>query len=174
MISLTLRTGALIAFPYTKRQTCQAIQVMLECLGTPAASLELILTGDEEIARLNEEFLGCIGPTNILSFPSEEQESFATGSTGGATLDSAAQKSNEHHIETQGKMLETMPPYDMGVLALSTVAVVRESFLYGQRAEEHALRLIAHGLLHLAGYEHGFEMDMQTDSLVEHSLRFLS
>ena len=35
----------------------------------------------------------------------------------------------------------------------------RATLLYGQDPEEHCLRLLAHGLGHLAGYDHGPEMD---------------
>ena len=46
-----------------------------------------------------------------------------------------------------------------GNLFISTDAVQRECFLYGQGASEHVARLLAHGLAHLAGFEHGPQMD---------------
>ena len=45
-----------------------------------------------------------------------------------------------------------------GSLILSTPTLRRESLLYGQEPIEHAVRLLAHGLAHLAGLEHGPEM----------------
>ena len=50
-------------------------------------------------------------------------------------------------------------PQHLGSLALSPDTFVRECFLYGQEAEEHCLRLLAHGMAHLLGYDHGSEMD---------------
>ena len=86
------------------------------------ASVELTITHDAEIALYNERFLGCAGPTNILSFPSE---------CGG----------------------------DLGALLLSADTLERECFLYGQPLREHSIRLLAHGLGHLLGFDHGQEMD---------------
>ena len=45
-----------------------------------------------------------------------------------------------------------------GSLVLSATTLRRESLLYGQEPTEHAVRLLAHGLAHLAGLEHGSEM----------------
>ena len=45
-----------------------------------------------------------------------------------------------------------------GSLLLSAAALRRESLLYGQDPAEHAIRLLAHGVAHLAGLEHGPEM----------------
>lgn len=45
-----------------------------------------------------------------------------------------------------------------GSLVLSVLTLRRESLLYGQDPAEHAIRLLAHGVAHLAGLEHGPEM----------------
>lgn len=46
-----------------------------------------------------------------------------------------------------------------GSLALSGPALRRECLLYGQDGEEHLVRLLAHGLVHLLGHDHGARMD---------------
>ncbi|OBQ55768.1 rRNA maturation RNase YbeY [Halodesulfovibrio spirochaetisodalis] len=61
----------------------------------------------------------------------------------------------------------------IGWLALSMDTLERECLLYGQDRTEHALRLIAHGLLHLAGYDHSEEMFTLTDIAVEAGMNFL-
>ena len=48
---------------------------------------------------------------------------------------------------------------DLGSLVLSVDAVRREALLYGQAPREHCRRLLAHGLAHLIGLDHGEEMD---------------
>lgn len=48
---------------------------------------------------------------------------------------------------------------DLGSLVLGVDAVRREALLYGQPPREHCLRLLAHGLAHLIGLDHGEEMD---------------
>ncbi|SIN73948.1 rRNA maturation RNase YbeY [Halodesulfovibrio marinisediminis] len=57
--------------------------------------------------------------------------------------------------------------HNIGWLALSMDTLERECLLYGQDRIEHALRLIAHGMLHLAGYDHGDEMFALTDVAVD-------
>ncbi|MCG8530239.1 MAG: rRNA maturation RNase YbeY [Desulfovibrionales bacterium] len=61
----------------------------------------------------------------------------------------------------------------IGWLALSMDTLERECLLYGQERVEHALRLIAHGMLHLAGYDHGEEMFALTDIAVLAGKSFL-
>lgn len=46
-----------------------------------------------------------------------------------------------------------------GTLLLSVDALERECLFYGQEPSEHLLRLLAHGVGHLAGLEHGLEME---------------
>lgn len=82
--------------------------------------LEFYLVDDAAIANLNWQFLGCRGPTNILTFPGNDD----------------------------------LP----GSMHLSVTTLVRECVLYYQRPLQHFLRLLAHGLGHMAGYDHSDEM----------------
>lgn len=47
-----------------------------------------------------------------------------------------------------------------GTLLLSLDTLQRECLIYGQDVQEHCLRLIAHGMAHLAQLEHGPEHDL--------------
>lgn len=47
----------------------------------------------------------------------------------------------------------------MGSLALSVETICREAWLYGQQPAHYTLKMLAHGLAHLAGHDHGPEMD---------------
>ena len=58
------------------------------------------------------------------------------------------------------------PDY-LGELALSLDAVRREAFLYGQPPGLHMARLLAHGFLHLAGFDHGPVMEALTEQAVD-------
>jgi probable rRNA maturation factor len=53
-----------------------------------------------------------------------------------------------------------------GLILMSSGAVLRECLLYGQRPAEYTLLLLAHGLAHLAGLEHGVRMDCICDVCV--------
>lgn len=51
-----------------------------------------------------------------------------------------------------------------GQLVLSLPTWRRECLLYGQDGREHLLRLLSHGMGHLAGLDHGPEMDALADA----------
>lgn len=48
---------------------------------------------------------------------------------------------------------------ELGTLFLSADTLERESVLYGQDVTVHARRLLAHGMGHITGFDHGPEMD---------------
>jgi probable rRNA maturation factor len=116
--------------PASRRELAELVATVALVLGLEEQAFELLVTGDAEIARLNSAYLGCTGPTNVLSFPDEEGDR-------------------------------------LGELAISADAVVREATLYGQDPLEHFARLMAHGLLHLAGMDHGEEMYAMTEAAVD-------
>ncbi|BCS87682.1 rRNA maturation RNase YbeY [Pseudodesulfovibrio sediminis] len=118
--------------------------VLLEALDLEGRTFSLTLVDDQEIARLNQEYLGCVGPTNILSFPAHE-------------ADSPLNASDEDSLF-------------LGELALSVDALGRETDLYGQHPLEHLARLLAHGILHLAGFDHSEEMFELNDQAVDRAL----
>lgn len=123
-------------FPLSPHELRGVVARILEALGYDEASLTVKLVDDVEIARLNSAFLGCFGPTNVLSFPAEEE--------GGANEDGY-----------------------MGEIALSVDTLAREVDLYGQEPVEHLVRLLAHAVLHLAGFDHGEVMDSLTETAVD-------
>ena len=91
--------------------------------------LSLRIVDDREMAELNASFMGCLGPTNVLSFPGGEEGW-------------------------------------LGDLVLSAETLVRETRLYNQAPREYTVRLLAHGMLHLMGHDHGQHMDDLTDLAV--------
>lgn len=130
-------------FPLSRRELGEIGASILDALDLTGHSVTLKLVDDAEIARLNKSFLGCTGPTNILSFPADDAAEAPEHGSGDAYL---------------------------GELALSVDALSREAALYGQSPLGHMARLIAHGALHLAGYDHGDEMYDLTDAAVDRVL----
>lgn len=108
--------------PLDRYELTVCLAVMLERAGSAGASVELECMHDARIAVLNEEHMGGVGPTNILSFPSGD-DGF------------------------------------LGSLALSVDCLRRESLIYGQEPAAYCKRLLAHGLAHLMGHNHGLDMD---------------
>ena len=91
---------------------------------SPEAELSLVVCGDQEIAALNEQWLGRSGPTNVISFAQGEGE--------GAEL----------------------TPELLGDVVVSAPYAAREAVEHGLDPDEHLIRLIIHGILHLLGHEH--------------------
>jgi len=143
-------------FPLSRHELVELAQVIMDSLGLEGDYFFIKLVGDREIARLNERFLGCYGPTNILSFP-------AGGESG---LDSPEVT---EVVGSHGDVDSDAPVF-LGELALSVDALSREMDLYGQPPVGHLARLLAHGILHLAGYDHGDEMYELTDLAVDRVL----
>jgi probable rRNA maturation factor len=105
--------------------------------------LELICLRDAAIARLNADCLGCAGPTNILAWPPAR-----TGAIG---------------------FSEGTEQATLGTIVLSVDAVRREARLYGQDPAAYCRRLLAHGLAHVLGYDHGPGMDALCARMLEHA-----
>lgn len=110
--------------PLSRRELAAVLRAMRCALDLEDTPLDLTLAGDAFISAVNEEHLGCTGPTNILSFPA------LAG-----------------------------PGHACALLVLSLDALERECLLYGQERVEHTLRLLAHGMAHLGGLDHGPAMD---------------
>lgn len=126
--------------PFSAGEFEEIIGSMLAEAGVPQADVELTLMDDHAVESLNAMCLGADGPTNILSFPS------------GALPQTGA--------------LPSLPGgLFLGSMALSLDTLRRECFLYGQEPEQHCLNLLAHGLAHLLGHDHGPEMDEMAERL---------
>ncbi|SDL17002.1 probable rRNA maturation factor [Maridesulfovibrio ferrireducens] len=135
-LSLTYECRPDSNFPLSKREVTHMAELLLNALKIDGFDFDLKITDDSAIAVINHDFLGCVGPTNVLSFPFSETPDI-----------------------TKNKYL--------GEIVLSVDTLARETRLYGQVPEDHLVRLLAHALLHLAGYDHGQEMYSLTDVAVE-------
>ena len=135
-------------------------------------SLELILVRDSEIALYNHDYMNCTGPTNILSFPHEDEREMynnETDKTFKEQHNSAYAFStpinpflNKKKHSSKSKIILRS---NLGTLILSVDTLERECVLYGQKPHRHATHLLAHGLAHLLGYDHGEEMQQLTELL---------
>lgn len=121
-------------------------------------TLTLLVVKDNDMIFYNQEQMGVYGPTNILSFPEDDSNAVFGGSKiYGAKIYGTKQAAIKKHRS------------ELGTLILSIDTLLREAYIYGQNPHTHAVRLLAHGLAHLLGYEHGEEMWELTDFL-ENSL----
>lgn len=98
-------------------------------LANPRLSASLLFSDDAEVHELNREWRGKDKPTNVLSFPMLERAELLTLSPDG-------------------------PPELLGDIALALETCAREAAGKALSLEHHAVHLIVHGLLHLAGHDH--------------------
>jgi probable rRNA maturation factor len=103
------------------------------CVGRALADAggELVvrIVDSAESARLNEQYRGKAGPTNVLAFPA-----------GDAPVP-----------ELSAAML--------GDIVICADVVAREALEQDKPLEDHWAHMIIHGCLHLAGYDHEVEAD---------------
>lgn len=119
-----------------KPRTREAVQAVLQHLGyyksLHKCALTVLLTGNDKLQQLNQDFRKQKQPTNVLSFPSY-------------TL----HKGNFTPIlESKDKF-----PY-IGDVAVSYDCVYIESKDQAKDFMNHYLHLIIHSVLHLLGYDH--------------------
>jgi probable rRNA maturation factor len=117
-------TGWRRLLPGAEALARRAAGAALRGTGTVAGTVTVLLADDRALRRLNAEHRGVDKPTNVLSFPGD-----------GAAVGSA-----------DGRHL--------GDIALALGTVRREAGAAGKRPAAHFAHLVAHGALHLVGYDH--------------------
>lgn len=121
-----------------------AAGAVLAELGLPGAgfAFALLACSDARIAALNADFRGKPQPTNVLSWPAEERRA---GRPGGMPALPGAGAADD--------------PEALGDMALAYETCGREAVAAGRTEGDHVTHLIAHGLLHLLGFDHQTEAD---------------
>jgi probable rRNA maturation factor len=93
-------------------------------IGTPHASVAIMLSSDAEVRTLNAKWRGIDKATNVLSFPAPEPPG------------------DLEQVEF------------LGDIALACETVLAEANEQGVTPAHHLQHLVVHGLLHLLGYNH--------------------
>ncbi len=126
----------------------KVVQAALELERFPYdAEVSLLLTGDDEIRRINRETREVDKATDVLSFPMLE-------------FDHPAQYS---FLEDQWEMYADPDTGEipLGDIVLSLDKVRAQADSYGHSEKREYAFLIAHSMLHLLGYDH-MEADERT------------
>lgn len=126
------RRRTVLAAPVLQGGTAPALSAMLRAAGSGPAELDLVLGPRCGHGGLQPAVHGLPRPHQCLIFSDRR----------------ADRRPEDEDV-----------PVQLGSLVFSVDTLHRETLLYGQDPEEHCLRLLAHGLGHLAGYDHGPEMD---------------
>jgi probable rRNA maturation factor len=117
-------------------------------LANPRLIASLLFTSDAEVHTLNREWRKHDKPTNVLSFPMLERAEM-------------------------GALAAEGPPVMLGDIALAYETCAREAAEKGVTLEVHAIHLIVHGLLHLAGHDH-VDSDEQAETMEALETRILA
>lgn len=115
----------------------------LESEGWIAAEVSVVVTGDQEIRRLNRDYRGIDAPTDVLSFPLLEEL--------GEQLPPGAPPGPQHALWTAGEVPA------LGDIVISLERAKAQAEEYGHSLQREIAFLTVHGLLHLLGYDHETE-----------------
>ena len=103
------------------------------------ASVNLVITDNEEIKRVNAEFRSIKAPTDVLSFPMIPFETPADYSV--------VEDQDEYFDLDTDELL-------LGDVMISVDRVFSQAEEYGHSTEREFSFLFAHSMLHLLGYDH--------------------
>ncbi|MEG0721730.1 MAG: rRNA maturation RNase YbeY [Lachnospiraceae bacterium] len=118
----------------------QIILASLEYIHCPyEVEVNLLLTQDEEIQKMNKEFRDIDKETDVLSFPMIEYES-----PGNFTV---LEDMEDVFEPESGELL-------LGDIVISKNRVLAQAKEYGHGVKREYAFLIAHSMLHLFGYDH--------------------
>jgi probable rRNA maturation factor len=117
-------------------------KVLLSESQPPDRGLTLVITDDDRIQELNRLYRDVDEPTDVLSFPAQEQ----TPSEDGTPVEPA--------FITPGEV----DPY-LGDIIISYPTAQAQAAAQGHPVEDELALLVVHGCLHLLGYDHAEEAE---------------
>ncbi len=118
---------------------CTTVQVALD---VEHAEVELTLTGDPEMERLNFDHMGERGPTDVLSFPLHEWS---------LDGDTHSHLADDDGVSPPGPLL-------LGDVVIDVDQALRQAADGDWSVVEELVLLAIHGTLHLLGHDHA-ELD---------------
>ena len=141
-MSLFIEEEGEIRLPFDIKETAESVvSAALEVEQCPyEAEVNLLLTTDEEIHRMNLEFRQIDRPTDVLSFPMIEY--VRPGDFSGID-----EERDDIFNPESGELL-------LGDIVISKNKVLSQAEQYGHEPKREYAFLIAHSMLHLFGYDH--------------------
>jgi len=138
------------------RETIAACIAETEMAAREGAEVSLCLADDARLRALNLRWRGIDAPTNVLSFPSAPPASV------GAVADRVRVGRALQGVRKNARLsTDYGARLQLGDIALAYESLAREAEELGVPLADHYRRLVAHGFLHLIGYDH------QTDEEAE-------
>lgn len=127
----------------------RAARAALEAAGIDPGLVTVSALGcdDSRISGLNKRFRGRSGPTNVLSFP-------------------AFPATPESPLTGRDLMGQSSPVF-IGDIAVAYETVSSEASSLGLAVSSHLAHLVAHGCLHMLGYDHESDADARVMESLE-------
>jgi probable rRNA maturation factor len=119
--------------------------------------VSLLFVDEEAMARLNEQFLGKAGPTDVLSFPIEDEP----GPTG---------RTPDFGGTGPGTSAEDGALTLLGDVVICPVVAARNAEEPGVSVDDEIALLVVHGLLHLLGMDHEVDAEAERMEALERQL----
>jgi probable rRNA maturation factor len=119
--------------------------------------VSLLFVDTDAMAKLNEQFLGKTGPTDVLSFPIEDEP----GPTG---------RSPDFGGTGPGSAAEEGAPMLLGDVVICPVVAARHAEEHGVPLDDEVALLVVHGLLHLLGMDHEQDAEAERMEALERQL----
>lgn len=118
--------------------------------------LNVILTDNQEIQKINKEFRDVDAPTDVLSFPLVDYQV-------PSDFSGLEEEADSYFNPETGELL-------LGDIIVSVEKVMGQAEEYGHSRERELGFLIAHSMLHLFGYDH---MEEQERAVMEERQRLI-
>jgi probable rRNA maturation factor len=119
--------------------------------------VSLLFVDEEAIAALNGQFLDKAGPTDVLSFPIEDEP----GPTG---------RSPDFGGSGPGASPDQGPLTLLGDVVICPAVASRNAVEHGVSLDDEVALLVVHGLLHLLGMDHQNEAEAERMEALEQQL----
>lgn len=120
---------------------CDVVEAALEFLKCPyECEVNVLFTDDCGIQELNRDYREIDAPTDVLSFPMLEYDEVAN-------FDTFEQHPEDSFNQDTGELM-------LGDIVLNVDRIKTQAEAYGHTRRRELAFLVAHSMLHLAGYDH--------------------
>jgi probable rRNA maturation factor len=119
--------------------------------------VSLLFVDEDAIAALNEQFLGKSGPTDVLSFPIEDEPT-------------ASGRSPDYGGSGPGADAEDAALTLLGDVVVCPAVAARNAQEHEVSVDDEVALLVVHGLLHLLGMDHQEEAEAERMEALERQL----
>jgi len=130
----------------------RAIEATLHRHQAEHARISIAVMGDEQMAQLNEQYLGHDGPTDVLTFDLSDRER------------------TDDPPPPVGQLASSHTPEIEGEIVLSIDTATREAEVRDHSVESEMALYVVHGTLHLLGHDDQSETDAAAMHEIENAI----